>query len=65
MTWEEFRDMFSVCSSQVADEFYPKGKSPAGKRRGEYLRDQAMLYVKLSQALKEKGLFDDDTRPGD
>lgn len=49
---QEFQEMFIAASSEVADEFYPKGVS---KRRGEFLRDQAVLFVKLSKRMKEVG----------
>lgn len=54
MTEEEFTRLWIDVSSDVADEFYPKGIS---KRRGEYLRDQAILHVKLVQELSDRGLI--------
>ncbi len=47
-----FRDIFVNAAADVADEFYPKGD----KRRGEFLRDQAMIYVKLLEHLSKEGI---------
>lgn len=53
MTEEEFRQLYLGASEEVADKFYPKvlpdGPNPG---RGEYLRDQAVLFAKLVEALK-------------
>jgi hypothetical protein len=48
MTKREFQEIFIEASSEVADRFYPKGKS---SRRGEYLRDQGVLCVELMNRL--------------
>lgn len=53
LTEEEFTAIFVEVSSEVADGVYPKGVST---RRGEYLRDQAILHVKLLKKLQEKGI---------
>jgi hypothetical protein len=54
MTEEEFFNLYVGCSTEVADQFYPKLK-PYGPNpgRGECLRDQGVLYVKLLDRLKE------------
>jgi hypothetical protein len=56
MTEEEFRNVYLTCSAEVADKFYPKGQTG---QRGEYLRDQGVLYALLQEALQAKGLFDE------
>lgn len=56
MTDEEFRDIYLRASSVVADRFYPKGESDL---RGNYLRDQGVLYVELVKRLAEAGLLED------
>ena len=54
VTEEEFHDLWMNISSGVAGEFYPKGVSD---RRGEYLRDQAVIYIKLRSELRRRGLI--------
>lgn len=46
---QRFKQIYTDASSEVADEFYPKGD----KRRGAYLRDQAVLYSKLMPQLRK------------
>lgn len=46
-TAEALKDVFTQCASDVADEFYPKGHA----RRGEFIRDAAVLYAKLEPSL--------------
>lgn len=55
MTEEEFQTVFIGCSSVIADQFYPKGQSD---RRGEYLRDQGVLYVALTSELRLRGIIE-------
>lgn len=57
MTQEEFTELWVGYSSEIADEFYPKGRSD---RRSEYLRDQGILHVKILRALQEKGVIESD-----
>lgn len=64
MTENEFKAIFLDCSEAVADRFYPKsetahvgGEPSAQGRRGEYLRDQGVLYSKLLSTLIEVGLL--------
>jgi len=68
MTEDEFAQLWIECSTDVADQFYPRGiwvYFTAGRRprfrrghyRGEYLRDQSVLYSKLIDVLKEKGVI--------
>ncbi len=47
----DFKQAFTDAASDVADEFYPKGETD---RRGEFLRDSAMILVKLLDNLKEQ-----------
>lgn len=47
----DFKRAFTDAASDVADEYYPKGKS---KLRGAFLRDQALILVKLLDNLKEE-----------
>ena len=54
MTEEEFHTIYTGCSAVVADKFYPKGQSD---RRGEYLRDQGVLYVTLVRELRYRGII--------
>lgn len=48
MKKSKLKDVYTAAASDVADEYYPKGKSD---RRGEFLRDAAVLYTKLSDGL--------------
>jgi len=57
VTVEEFRALFTDASAEVADKFYPKGESD---RRGEFLRDQAFLYILLSKVLTAKSFLEGD-----
>jgi hypothetical protein len=63
MDVEQFRDIFLLCSTEVADKFYPKGQTDQhGEHlpdRGEYLRDQGYLYVLLTKTLAAKGFLDE------
>lgn len=57
MTDQEFRDLWMEASSEVADRFYPKGET---MRRGEYLRDQAVLYVEIVKRLSAYGYLENE-----
>ncbi len=57
MTQKEFSELWIECSSEIADEYYPKGISD---RRGEYLRDQGILHVGILRKLQEKRLIEPD-----
>lgn len=54
MTEDEFTQLWIKRSSEVADQFYPKGES--GPRRGEFLRDQGVLLVKILPDLQARGI---------
>jgi hypothetical protein len=60
MTENEFTQLWNERSTEVADQFYPKGRS--GSRRGEFLRDQGVLLVKILGDLQESGLVEPDGR---
>lgn len=45
MTKERLKRLFTDAASDVADQFYPKGESD---RRGEFIRDAGLLWVKIS-----------------
>lgn len=45
MKKSNLKDIFANAASDVADTFYPKGKSD---RRGEFIRDCGVLWVKIS-----------------
>jgi len=62
MTEGEFRELFLEASSAVADRFYPKGESP---RRGEYLRDQGLLLVYLTDELTDRGIIKEEEKGND
>lgn len=53
MNEAEFFALWTEHSTDVADKFYPKGDY----RRGEYLRDQAVLFVKITDALLDAGVL--------
>lgn len=57
VTEETFLLLYNRCSAEVADRFYPKGRS---RRRGEWLRDQGVLAVKLIDELMAAGVIKDD-----
>lgn len=46
-TADTLKGIFTDAASDVADEFYPKGNP----RRGEFIRDAAVLYTKLEPVL--------------
>jgi len=58
MTDQEFRDLWMEASSEVADRFYPWGET--NRRRGEYLRDQAILYVEIVKRLSAYGYMENE-----
>lgn len=47
MRKERIKKIFTDAASDVADQFYPKGH----ERRGEFIRDAAVLYTKLDESL--------------
>lgn len=47
MKKERIKEIFTDAASDVADQFYPKGH----ERRGEFIRDSAVLYTKISDNL--------------
>lgn len=49
-------DIYTEAASYVANEFYPKGKS---ERRGEFLRDAAVLLSKLQEPLLKLAIRQD------
>lgn len=57
MTVEQFTRIWVENSAEVADEFYPEGRRRS--RRGEYLRDQAVLCVKILAALQGEGVIEE------
>ena len=57
MTDQEFRDIWLDASNTVADRFYPKGQTD---HRGEYLRDQAVLYAEIVQRLGAYGYLENE-----
>lgn len=44
---KKLKNIFTDAASDVADQFYPKGD----ERRGEFIRDAAVLYTKLEADL--------------
>lgn len=50
MKKERLKKVFTDAASDVADQFYPKGKT---ERRGEFIRDCGALYIRLEKNLDE------------
>lgn len=48
MKKERLKKIFTDAASDVADQFYPKGKTD---RRGEFIRDVGVLWVKLEPGI--------------
>jgi hypothetical protein len=67
MNTEQFQDAFVNVSSEVADQFYPKNETAGGvqtgrsRRRGEFIRNIAVLQVMLSELLLSEGVLEKDS----
>lgn len=49
MSKNKLRTLYTAIATRVADEHYPKGD----KRRGEFIRDVAVLYSRMEGPLRQ------------
>jgi hypothetical protein len=58
VTEKEFRQVWLMSSTEVADEFYPKVKPEGGNPgRGEFMAFQTILYVRIVDELRKLGVI--------